>query len=47
MEAVRLGFVMAKLNGLLVCAGDVGNAFMYEKLREKVFIIAGPEFGPE
>ena len=47
MEAVRLGFIMAKLNGLLVCAGDVGNAFLYGKTREKVFIIAGPEFGPE
>jgi hypothetical protein len=47
MEAVRLGFILAKLNGLLVCAGDVGNAFLYGKTREKVFIIAGPEFGPE
>ena len=27
MEAVRLGFILARLNGLLVCAGDVGNAF--------------------
>jgi len=47
MEAVRLGFILAKLNGLLVCAGDVGNTFLYGKTREKVFIIAGPEFGPE
>lgn len=47
MEAVRLGFIMAKLNGLLVSAGDVGNVFLYGKTREKVFIIAGPEFGPE
>ena len=47
MEAVRLGFIMAHLNGLLVCAGDVGNAFLYSKTKEKVFIIAGPEFGPD
>ena len=47
MEAVRLGFIMAQLNGLLVCAGDVGNAFLYGKTREKVFIVAGPEFGPD
>ena len=45
MEAVRLGFIMARLNGLLVCAGDVGNAFLYGKTNEKVYVIAGPEFG--
>ena len=47
LEAVRLGFAMAKLNGLQVCAGDIGNAYLNAKTNEKVFIIAGPEFGPE
>ncbi len=47
MEAVRLGFILSRLNGLQVCAGDVGNAFLYGKTNENVFIIAGPEFGPE
>ena len=47
MEAVRLGFILAHMNGLLVCAGDVGNAFLYGKTKEKLYIIAGPEFGPE
>ena len=47
MEAVRFGFILARMNGLMVCAGDIGNAFLYGKTREKVFIIAGPEFGPE
>ena len=47
MEAVRLGFIMAHLNGLQVCAGDIGNAFLNGTTREKVFIIAGPEFGPK
>ena len=47
MEAVRLGFILARLNGLLVCAGDVGNAFLYGKTNEKVYVIAGPEFGSE
>ena len=47
MEAVRLGFILAEMNDLLVCAGDVGNAFLYGKTKEKVFIVAGPEFGPE
>jgi Reverse transcriptase (RNA-dependent DNA polymerase) len=47
MEAVRIGFVLARLNGLTVCAGDIGNAFLYGDTREKVYVVAGPEFGPE
>ena len=47
MEAVRIGFVLARLNNLLVCAGDVGNAFLYGETREKVYVVAGPEFGTE
>ena len=47
MEAVRLGFIIARMNGLIICAGDVGNAFLYGITKEKYFIIAGPEFGPE
>ena len=47
MEAVRLGFMVARLNGLHVCAGDIGNAYLNAHTNEKVFIIAGPEFGPE
>jgi hypothetical protein len=46
LETVRLGFVLARHNGLLCCAADVGNAFLYGRTREKVYIIAGPEFGP-
>ena len=45
MEAVRLGFITAQLNGLLVCAGDVRGAFLYGKTRENVSIVAKPEFG--
>jgi len=47
MEAVRLGFILARMNGLLVCAGDIGNAFLYAVTKEKYYVIAGPEFGPE
>ena len=47
MEAVRIGFLMAKLNNLQVCVGDIGNAYLNAKTDEKLFIIAGPEFGPE
>ena len=47
MEAVRLGFMIARLNDLQVCAGDIGNAFLNAHTNEKLYIIAGPEFGPE
>ena len=47
MEAVRVGFIMAKINGLQVCAGDIGNAFLNAYTNEKLYIVAGPEFGPE
>ena len=47
MEAVRFGFILARTNELTICAGDVGNAFLYGKTHEKIYIIAGPEFGPE
>ena len=46
MESVRIVFVVAQLNGLLIVAGDVGNAFLYGITKECVYIIAGPEFGP-
>ena len=38
-------FPLAATHGLSVCAADVGNAFLYGKTREKVYVIAGPEFG--
>ncbi len=47
METVRLGFTLGDLNGLKCCAGDVGNAFLNGYTREKIYIVAGPEFGPE
>ncbi len=47
METVRVGFFLGELNHLTCCAGDVGNAYLYSKTREKVYIVAGPEFGKE
>ena len=47
MDGVRLGFMIARNNELLVCAGDVGNAFLNGFSHEKIYIIAGPEFGPK
>jgi hypothetical protein len=31
---------------LSCCACDIGNAFLYGKTKEKVYITAGLEFGP-
>ena len=45
METVRLGFLLVALNELQVCVGDIVNAYLYGKTREKVYVIAGPEFG--
>ena len=39
IEAVRLGFIMAQMNGLSVCTGDVGNAFLYGITKEKITLL--------
>jgi hypothetical protein len=36
---------LVELYGLSCCAYDIGNAFLYRKTKEKVYITAGPEFG--
>jgi hypothetical protein len=45
MDSVCLSFALASMHDLDVCVGDVGNAFLYGKTKEKVAIKAGPEFG--
>lgn len=45
IETIRVDFVLAALNNLDVCVADVSSAFLYEKTREKVYAIAGKEFG--
>ena len=45
-DSVRLAFMLAELNGLLVLAGDVQNAYLNAPTSEKVYSVAGPEFGP-
>jgi hypothetical protein len=45
MDTVRIGFFLGGLYGLSCCACDIGNAFLYEKTEEKVYITACPEFG--
>ena len=47
IEMIRIGFLLAELNELTVCTADISNAFLYGKTREKVYIKAGDEFGPD
>ena len=37
--------LIAEMNGLETMAGDVGNAYLEAYTREKIYFIAGPEFG--
>ena len=47
IETVRICFTLVKLYGLDVCAGDIQNAYLYGKTKEKVYVIAGPEFNEQ
>jgi len=44
-ESVRIAFMIAGLNDLDVQAADISNAYLNAPCREKVWIVAGPEFG--
>jgi hypothetical protein len=46
MDTVRIGFFLGELYGLSCCACDIGNAFLYGKTKENVYITAGPKFEP-
>jgi hypothetical protein len=45
MESVRIGFLIAEMNGLQVYAADISSAYLHSKTRKLCYIIAGPEFG--
>ena len=42
-ETVRIGLLMAVLNGLELIAGDIQNAFLEAPTKEKIFFYAGDE----
>lgn len=46
-DSVRIAFLVAALNDLDVLAADVQNAYLNAPTKEKIYAIAGPEFGPE
>jgi len=44
-ESMRLAFLIAALNDLDVMSCDLQNAYLNADCREKIFVVAGPEFG--
>ena len=46
-EGIRCVVLLAAANGLKVWGGDVGNAYLNGKTKEKVYCLLGPEFGEE
>jgi hypothetical protein len=46
LRGIRMLTYIAEHNGLEVWAMDIGNAYLEMFTKEKVYIIAGPEFGP-
>ncbi|KAI2499334.1 Reverse transcriptase (RNA-dependent DNA polymerase) [Fragilaria crotonensis] len=46
-DSVRIALTIAGLNGLKVMACDIQNAYLTADCREKIWTIAGPEFGSE
>jgi hypothetical protein len=45
MDTIRIEFFLGELYGLSCCACEIGNAFLYGKTKDKVYITDGPEFG--
>ncbi|KAI2491298.1 Reverse transcriptase (RNA-dependent DNA polymerase) [Fragilaria crotonensis] len=46
-DSVRIALTIAALNGLQVMACDIQNAYLTADCREKIWTVAGPEFGSE
>jgi hypothetical protein len=44
-ESERIAVMLATLNDLDVQAADISNAYLNAPCREKIWIVAGPEFG--
>ena len=44
-DSVRIILTMAALNGLSTLASDIQNAYLTAPCREKIWTVAGPEFG--
>jgi hypothetical protein len=42
---MRMALVVAEMNNLKIMVGDIGNAYLEAHTKEKVYIVAGPDFG--
>ena len=45
LRSLRIVIFLAELNDLKLMQGDVGNVYLESYTQEKVYFIAGPEFG--
>jgi len=45
IRAVRMAIQLAEINGLETWALDIGNANLHAKTKEKLYVVAGPEYG--
>ena len=46
-DSVRIALTIAALNDLKILACDIQNAYLSAPCREKIYCVAGPEFGSE
>jgi len=46
LRSMRLALLVGEINGLKTMVGDIGNAYLEAYTKEKVYFIAGKEFGP-
>ena len=46
-DSIIIAFTLAALNGVDIRAADIGNAYLNAKCREKIWTVAGTEFGSE
>ena len=46
-DSVRIALLLAGLNELDILCGDIQNAYLTAPNKEKVYCIAGPEFGSD
>ena len=45
LDTIKMAFIAAELMGLKVLAADITLAYIQAQTKEKVYTIAGPEFG--
>ena len=44
-ESIRIGFMLAALNGLKILSADIAGAYLNAPCAEKIYTVLGPEFG--